>query len=167
MASHLVTQGSVRCGHIHSIDQKKCGHKSPCRLGDSPFQIITQICGDCSKSKHFHDNFGDLREKPALLYYWVYRKHNDDRHFWGPLKSVMNVCIPKSISGEEESLMRGIWQEEAGRFVKLASKGASAIFTEGHGYCSIEEFDSVKGRELLEKTIEIVLMETEEARSVA
>ncbi|KJZ68342.1 hypothetical protein HIM_12264 [Hirsutella minnesotensis 3608] len=79
----------------------------------------------------------------------------------------VNVCIPKSISGEEESLMRGIWQEEAGRFVKLASKGASAIFTEGHGYCSIEEFDSVKGRELLEKTIEIVLMETEEARSVA
>lgn len=169
MGSHIVTQGSIRCGHINAIDQKKCTHEQPCRLGIQPFQIVTEICKTCLRDKRLRDDFHSLKDTSSLLRYWYCRRLNEHRSFWGPLRLGAGVRTPdpENISATMEERMHKIWQEDFRRFVKLASCNASAVFVEGfvkgQGWCSADELDGTEGRALFETAMEMILKETSQS----
>lgn len=166
MPSRLVTPCSIRCGHLNDIDQKKCSLDERCQLGVQPVQIITETCKRCLQDKTFRSEFRDLRDKESLFRYWEGRKLSKDRNFWGPFRLGVGVSRSyfRNITAEMETGMLETWQEEIRRIVKLASCGVSAVFMEGQGWYSVKELDSVKGRALLERAMEMILEQTNKTK---
>lgn len=161
--SHLVTQGSIRCGHVHGIVEMKCRDNNSCAPGDEPFQMITETCKSCKNDQELHNLFHDLEDKPSLFRYRYCRELNEDRHIWGPLKLGSGLRIPESISVETDEHAHETWREGCGRFVKFASRRASAVFMEGQGQCSIDELHSEKGKALLDNAIKEIIEKTKPA----
>jgi hypothetical protein len=150
MESHLVTQSSIRCGHVHNIDWETCRHDQPCLLGVKPLQIITETCKNCLQDNELRDKFHDLETKSSLLSYWYFREPS----LYGPSNLGTGACILTSITVEMETILHENWRKEIRRFIKIASCGASTVFLESEGWCLANELENDTGRALLERAME-------------